>query len=174
MPFEVRARRWWTPKRCCSSTMEKARFLKLTPSWKRVCVPMSRFMVPDSKLDKISLRDLPLSLPVRMEMLMPIFFARGASVWKCWRARSSVGAMKATCPPDSMTEQEAMKATMVLPEPTSPCRRRIMRSVLDKSVVISSMLRCWAAVKVKGIWVVKRVRRLLSPCQLRPPLRFIF
>ena len=46
---------------------------------------------------------------------------------RCWRARISVGAMKAAWRPASITVAAASSATTVLPEPTSPCSRRSMR-----------------------------------------------
>ena len=42
----------------------------------------------------------------------------------CCAARTSVGASSAAWPPESMTASIARSATMVLPEPTSPCSSR--------------------------------------------------
>ena len=49
-------------------------------------------------------------------------------VARCWRARSSVGAISAACAPASTAISMASRATTVLPLPTSPCSSRIMRS----------------------------------------------
>ena len=61
-------------------------------------------------------------------MRMPAASASGAMVRACWRTRSSVGAMIAAWAPASITAAAASSATTVLPEPTSPCSRRSMRS----------------------------------------------
>ncbi len=44
----------------------------------------------------------------------------------CWDARTSVGASSAAWPPESIAASMARRATMVLPEPTSPWRSRCM------------------------------------------------
>ena len=79
----------------------------------------------------------PFSRPVRMAMRIPAASQSGAMVEKCWRARISVGAMIAAWQPASIAVAIAISATMVLPEPTSPCNRRIMRSGLPRSAMIS-------------------------------------
>ena len=61
---------------------------------------------------------------------MPAASASGAMVARCWRARISVGAISAACRPASITVAAASSATTVLPEPTSPCSSRSMRSRL--------------------------------------------
>ena len=43
---------------------------------------------------------------------------------RCCAASTSVGASSAACPPESTTVSIARSATMVLPEPTSPCSSR--------------------------------------------------
>ena len=73
------------------------------------------------------MRSPPRSRPVRMATRMPAASASGAMVLRCWRARISVGAMKAACRPASITAAAASSATTVLPEPTSPCSSRNMR-----------------------------------------------
>ena len=47
---------------------------------------------------------------------------------RCWRARISVGAISAAWPPASTAASMARSATSVLPEPTSPCSSRFIRS----------------------------------------------
>ena len=51
-----------------------------------------------------------------------------ARVSKCCRARISVGAIRALWPPPAATSAMASMATTVLPEPTSPWTRRLIRS----------------------------------------------
>jgi microcin C transport system permease protein len=53
--------RWATPKRCCSSTIIKARFLKRISFWIKEWVPIIRFILPFFKSSKISF--LPFFVP---------------------------------------------------------------------------------------------------------------
>ncbi len=55
---------------------------------------------------------------------MPMPSSQLCSLRKCCSARISVGAMNATCLPLSIACSAASAATIVLPEPTSPCSRR--------------------------------------------------
>jgi len=52
-----------------------------------------------------------------------------------------VGAMRAAWKPDSTQRSIAERATSVLPEPTSPWRRRFMGRVAARSARISAMAR---------------------------------
>ena len=72
-------------------------------------------------------RALPLSRPVSTASRTPAASQSGASVLACCRARISVGAISAACAPASTATSIAISATMVLPEPTSPCSSRSMR-----------------------------------------------
>ena len=60
---------------------------------------------------------------------------------RCWRARISVGAISAAWRPASITVAAASSATTVLPEPTSPCSSRSMRSGLARSATMSATAR---------------------------------
>ena len=147
-PFCVSASRWCTPKRCCSSTIARARSRKETTSWNKAWVPTSRSMSPSARRSRISLRSAPRSRPVRMATFISAAFASGAMVLRCWRARISVGAMKAACRPASITVAAASSATTVLPEPTSPCNSRSMRCGRARSLTISLSACCceWVSV----------------------------
>ena len=48
LPLAVIARRWWTPKRCCSSTIASTRSWKTTASWNSACVPMTMSIAPEA------------------------------------------------------------------------------------------------------------------------------
>ena len=150
MPFEVRAKRWWTPKRCCSSTTTSPRSRNSTPAWKMAWVPTTRSISPEARPAMVSSRSRPRSRPVSTAMRMPAASASGAMVRACWRTSSSVGAMIAAWAPLSMTEAAASSATTVLPEPTSPWSRRSMRSGLARSASISASASTWLPVSVKG------------------------
>jgi len=62
----------------------------------------------------------PRSRPVRMATLMPAAAASGATVLKCWRAKSSVGAIRAACRPASTTAAAASNATTSCPSRHRP------------------------------------------------------
>ena len=94
--------------------------------------------------------------------------ASGAMRSKCWRASTSVGAIIAACRPASTTSAIASSATTVLPEPTSPCRSRIIRFSDLRSARISSTARACAPVKANGSAASRR--RAERPFgDMRPP-----
>ena len=72
------------------------------------------------------------------------------SLRQCCSARISVGAMNATCRPLSIACSAASAATIVLPEPTSPCRRRCIGMARFRSWLISRHTRSCARVSVNG------------------------
>ena len=72
-------------------------------------------------------------------LLMPAAEQNGPSAAMCWRARISVGTIKAPCAPLSTAAERASSATTVLPDPTSPCSRRSMRWGAAMSRRISPM-----------------------------------
>ena len=71
-------------------------------------------------------------------------------VLKCCPARISVGAMMAAWNPLSTAVSMAVRDTTVLPEPTSPWRRRLMGWGCFRSAWISCLTLSWAAVSLKG------------------------
>ena len=60
---------------------------------------------------RISSRALPFSRPVSRPMRRPAFSASGAIVSTCWRASTSVGAIRAACAPASTAIAIAISAT---------------------------------------------------------------
>ena len=52
-PLAVSARRWCTPKRCCSSTTASARSRKTTASWNSACVPTTMSIAPVARPARI-------------------------------------------------------------------------------------------------------------------------
>ena len=104
-PLAESARRWCTPKRCCSSTTTRPRRWNSTPAWKSACVPTTICASPLAIRASASLRSAAPSLPVSSTASMPAASASGAMVAKCWRARSSVGAISAAWPPASTTSR---------------------------------------------------------------------
>ena len=69
--------------------------------------------------------------------------------WCCW-ASTSVGASSAACPPASTTWSIARSATRVLPEPTSPCRRRFIGWSRPSSSATRSPISRWPPVSSNG------------------------
>ena len=85
-----------------------------------------------------------------------------SNVRRCWAARTSVGAKRAACPALSTTANIARSATIVLPEPTSPCNSRCMGWGCARSPSISAMTSSCPFVSVKG--------SIASKASKRPPL----
>src|SRR5918912_262774 len=48
-PFDPSARRWCTPKRCCSSTTARPRSRNSTSSWNRAWVPTTMLIAPSAR-----------------------------------------------------------------------------------------------------------------------------
>ena len=71
-------------------------------------------------------------------------------VLKCCCARTSVGANIAAWPPESTTDNMARKATTVLPDPTSPCSKRCIGYLFERSFSISAFTNSWPGVYLKG------------------------
>ena len=118
------ARRWLTPKRCCSSTTATASRSKATACSISACVPTSRRSAPEASLPRRSARRPPGVEPVRSA---DDTSASGMSAWrvaKCCSASVSVGAISAAWPPCSTARSIAYSATTVLPDPTSPISSR--------------------------------------------------
>ena len=84
-------------------------------------------------------------------------------VRKCCAANTSVGARSAACPPLSTTASMARRATIVLPEPTSPCSKRCIGCPAAKSSSISLATANWPPVNLNG--------SDLSNASSRPPVQ---
>ena len=82
--------------------------------------------------------------------MMPSGASRLASVWACCSASSSVGAINAAWKSFSTASSIAKSATIVLPVPTSPMRRRCIRSGAVMSAVTSRTARFWSSVSSYG------------------------
>ena len=133
--FSFKASRCSTPKRCCSSTTINPKSLNSTFSPSNACVPITIPAVPVAAIAKASFRAAALCDPVikvtRVALSdppsIPPWPRSPNSFWivrRCWPANTSVGASSAACPPLSTTANIARTATIVLPEPTSPCNKR--------------------------------------------------
>ena len=83
-----------------------------------------------------------------------------------------MGAMSATWYPFSMAMMAASKATMVLPDPTSPCSRRRMGKGFSMSEAISLSTRFCAAVGWKGRIFLIASRTRLSRLNAIPVCAF--
>ena len=81
---------------------------------------------------------------------------------KCWFANISVGAIKATWYPDSITFKAVSNATTVLPEPTSPCKILNILSLEIKSLLISLITLFWSLVNWNGIRFNDSLKRLFE------------
>ena len=169
-----RASRWATPKRCCSSTTTSPRRGIWTVSDSRACVPTTMTGSPAASSARIRRRPEagvePVSRWTRVARSAPPSMpapARGprsepSEAW-CWAARTSVGASRAAWPPPPTTCSMARRATSVLPEPTSPWRRRCMGTVESSAAASSEPTRLCPAVSAKGRAASRSERRESGP-----------
>ena len=102
---------------------------------------------PSSKPVWMRRRSAVLVLPVSRATSTPVGARYFEMFAKCCWARTSVGAMMQAWQPFPTAIRDESTATMVLPEPTSPCRRRFIWRPLIMSVRISLMTRFWAPVR---------------------------
>ncbi len=161
LPLERRASRCSTPKRCCSSTTTRPRSWNWTLSSISAWVPMTMPASPVTRSSRASRRAAIPMEPVSRTTLVPRSeppsMPPSASSpiisvierWCCW-ARTSVGASIAAWPPASTTVSMARRATIVLPEPTSPWRSRCIGCSVARSSKISLLTFSWPSVRVKG------------------------
>ena len=150
--FNRRLSRCSTPNRCCSSTTTNPRLKNSTVSWIIAWVPMMMSASPETISNKACRLSAVRIDPVKRTTLTPsgTEFPMEAA---CWEASTSVGANRAACVPASTACSIAQVATMVLPEPTSPCNKRIMGSGRARSSSISLMTRRCPSVRSKGRWL---------------------
>ena len=84
---------------------------------------------------------LVFSLDDRLLLRHSIFIGRFKNVFLkvlvCWSANISVGTRIAVCSLDSLAKYAARIAMIVLPEPTSPCMRRLVGYGFKKLFLIS-------------------------------------
>ena len=134
--------------------MARPRRANCTSSWITAWVPTTSIAAPEATRATISLRALPLRLPVSQATPPWVWLTSGSShstsLRKCCSARISVGAIKAHCQPLSMASAAASAATTVLPEPTSPCKSLCIGFDSDTSSAISCTTRCCAPVSANG------------------------
>ena len=134
-PFARSASRCSTPNRCCSSIITNPRSAKSTPSVRSACVPITMpaepFLISAKAFFRSALLSEPVNFEIRVALSLPPSIpalARSPINFeidrKCCCAKTSVGANNAACPPLSTTVRAARSATIVFPDPTSPCNKR--------------------------------------------------
>ena len=144
------ARRWLTPKRCCSSTTATASRSKDTASSISACVPTSSFSSPLASLPSRSARRLAVVDPVSSAAWTSSPGIRVCNVAKCCSASVSVGAISAAWAPCSTARSIAYSATTVLPDPTSPISSRCIGRPAARSRSIARIARSWSPVGANG------------------------
>ncbi len=155
------ASRCSTPNRCCSSTTTSPRSKNSTRSCSSAWVPMTMPASPEAASSRAWRRAAVGWLPVSRRTWVPCAWppsippsARSPSIWVierwcCW-ARTSVGASRAACPPESTTVSIARSATTVLPEPTSPCSSRCIGCACSRSSSMARLTATWPSVRANG------------------------
>ena len=116
-PFSRNARRWCTPKRCCSSMITRPSRAKLTRSWNSAWVPTASSIVPSAMPASAARRSFAGKRPPSSTQRSPRGSNQAAKLRKCCSASNSVGAMIATCQPQPITVSAASAATSVFPQP---------------------------------------------------------
>mmetsp|Transcript_10120 Transcript_10120/g.29077 ORF Transcript_10120/g.29077 Transcript_10120/m.29077 type:complete len:204 (-) Transcript_10120:1880-2491(-) len=156
-----------TPNLCCSSTTARPSLLNSTPPLMRACVPITICSDPSARPSSVCRRGAALVLPVSMATLgtsapAPCSLAMRSSMLRlCCAARTSVGAISATCHPHLAAASIARKATAVFPEPTSPCSSRSIGFPLQRSSRISETAFCWSPVS----WNGRKARAVSTACR---------
>ena len=140
-----------TPKRCCSSMITKPSCLNRTRLLHERMGPHRQLRVtPSARRSHASLRSFAPIVPVSSTGSNRDGSSRRAMFRKCCSASSSVGDITAACSPFSIATSAASSATMVLPEPTSPCSRRFIGRGRCRSSTISLSACRWSPVRRNG------------------------
>ena len=138
-PLAVIASRWCTPKRCCSSTIASTRSWKTTASWNSAWVPTTMSIAPDCEAVE-DFGALAAFFAAGEDCRASGRRARRAARW--WRNAGGPGFRSAPSAPTGRRPRRRAPwraaPTTVLPEPTSPCSRRSMRSGSARSALISA------------------------------------
>ena len=172
MPLRRSVARWITPKRCCSSMIAKPSCLKRTVSCTSAWVPTASCALPSASRAHASRRSFAPVVPVSRTGSKRDGANSRAIFRKCCSASSSVGAMKAACNPFSIATSAARSATMVLPDPTSPCSSRFIGCVRRRSSTISFNACRWWPVRRNGS-TSRAARRMRSSTAIVCGLRSV-
>ena len=130
---------WRTPKRCSSSTMTKPKRLKCVSLESNLWVPITMSASPAA----IAARAAVISFAVLKRDNSTTFTGQSANrsfqVAACCSANNVVGAKIATCLPPITAIKLALKATSVLPKPTSPQTKRSIDLPFVISLITAAM-----------------------------------
>ena len=137
---------WVTPKRCSSSITSRPRFLKRTDLASKAWVPITMSTVPRDMPSRVRLASRALTKRDNWLTVIGNPRKRSANDLKCWRTKSVVGAITATCWPCIAATNAARMATSVLPNPTSPHTSRSIGWPEAISAKTSSIADSWSSV----------------------------
>ena len=137
---------WPTPKCCSSSTTNSPRFWKRTDFARTAWVPITISTVPRARPSRVFSASFALTNRDNCRISTGKPRKRSLKLAACWRARSVVGAITATCTPDKAATKAARMATSVLPKPTSPQTSRSMGVPDARSSSVSAMAFNWSSV----------------------------
>ena len=121
-----------TPNRCSSSTTSSPRSLNSTSFDSSRCVPTMISTLPACRSSSVCFCSPFVLNRLTMSTRTGKAAKRSFNVFRCWNARTVVGARNATCLPSMTALNAARIATSVLPYPTSPHSRRSI--VVDDSM----------------------------------------
>ena len=141
---------WSTPNFCSSSITNVPRLLNSISFLKRLWVAMRIWISPffnPSKISFFSFKD------VNRDSVATVVSKdekRKSKVLLCWRARSVVGTPMTNWYPDRYVAQAILKATSVLPKPTSPQINRLAGFSEIKSKSEFSIAFNWSSVSINS------------------------
>ena len=131
-----------TPKRCSSSMTTNPKRAKFTFSDKSLCVPTTISIVPFSRPSRTCALCLALLKRESSATRTGQAEKRSLKVCACCSANRVVGQRMATCLPPMTAANAALRATSVLPKPTSPHTSRSIGLSAFMSSSTASMAAC--------------------------------
>ena len=160
-----------TPKRCSSSMISRPRSRNSTFFPSSLCVPIRISVSPRLTRLRISACSFGFLKRVSISTVTGKPRIRVSAVWKCCIARIVVGTRKATCLPPIIALKAALRATSVLPKPTSPQRSRFIGTGFIISDFISEIAWSWDSVSSYSKASSNCISRSQSSGKAKPGLR---
>ena len=180
-PFATIVLLCFTPNLCCSSVTTNPNLWNTTFSSSIAWVPTIISASPLSICAKASLFCFAVIPPTRPTHFIPNCPKIFSKFIKCWLANIIVGAKIAAWYPLFTALYAEIIATMVFPDPTSPCNNLFIGLSFSISLFISSSTLSWAFVSLNGnefitsdIWTfssyfIPFVSLSFSPLSFRSP-----
>ena len=136
-----------TPNLCSSSMANSPRFLNSTSFDKTRWVPITMSICPCFSFWMISFCSFLVCSRLSSSNLIGRLSNLFLKVWKCWEAKIVVGQIRAAWKPELTALTIILKATSVLPKPTSP-QTILSKGIweVSRSFLMSSIAWIWSGV----------------------------